>query len=243
MFYLNQITHDIKHGIGLAVIVFVGWMEPGSSALAGGMPLGPRGSPSAAADSASSPGVLANLTLEERIVYQRAIEQVYWRHRIWPKENLKPKPALDQVMPASVLQAKVEDDLRKSQALGVYWQRPITGEQLQAEMDRMARQTKQPAMLAELWAALGNDPFVIAECLARPALANRLIRSWYAHDERYHGELKGRANEELRRYGTLSEMRKMSGEYQELEWVKDETEPTRATATIRPPTAGRPRAR
>jgi hypothetical protein len=24
------------------------------------------------------------LTLEERVSYQRAIEEVYWRHRIWP---------------------------------------------------------------------------------------------------------------------------------------------------------------
>src|SRR5438445_728571 len=27
------------------------------------------------------------LTFEERVSYQRAIEDVYWRHRIWPKEN------------------------------------------------------------------------------------------------------------------------------------------------------------
>src|SRR4029077_198997 len=27
------------------------------------------------------------LTLQERVSYQRAIEEVYWRHRIWPKEN------------------------------------------------------------------------------------------------------------------------------------------------------------
>ena len=56
-----------------------------------------------------------------------------------------------------------------------YWQRPITPEQLQAEMDRMARNTKQPEMLRELFQALGNDPFVIAECLARPVLSERLL--------------------------------------------------------------------
>ncbi len=27
------------------------------------------------------------LTFPERVAYQRAIEDVYWRHRIWPKEN------------------------------------------------------------------------------------------------------------------------------------------------------------
>ena len=48
-------------------------------------------------------------------------------------------------------------------------------QQLQAEMDRMAQHTRQPEVLHELFEALGNDPFVIAECLARPALAERLV--------------------------------------------------------------------
>ena len=42
-------------------------------------------------------------------------------------------------------------------------------------MDRMARNTKQPEMLRELFEALGNDPFVIAECLAKPVLSERLL--------------------------------------------------------------------
>ena len=66
------------------------------------------------------------------------------------------------------LEEKVEDYLRNSQVLEDYWQRPITAEQLQAEMERMAQHTKQPEVLRELFEALGNDPFVIAECLARP---------------------------------------------------------------------------
>ena len=54
--------------------------------------------------------------------YQRAIEDVYWRHRIWPKENSNPKPSLDAVMSQAQLEEKVEDYLRKSQALEDYWQ-------------------------------------------------------------------------------------------------------------------------
>src|SRR5437879_8698788 len=27
------------------------------------------------------------LNFSERVTYQRAIEEVYWRHRIWPKAN------------------------------------------------------------------------------------------------------------------------------------------------------------
>src|SRR5882724_5463794 len=114
------------------------------------------------------------LTFSERVAYQRAIEDVYWRHRIWPKENAKPKPSLDEVMSAEQIEKKVEDYLRDSRALEAYWQRSIAPEQLEAEMERMARKTKQPEVLRELFEALGNDPFVIAECLARPVLTKRL---------------------------------------------------------------------
>ena len=127
------------------------------------------------------------LTFQQRVTYQRAIEEVYWRHRIWPKENLNPKPSLDAVLSQAELEKKVEDYLRRYRALEDYWQRPITAEQLQAEVDRMAQHTKQPEVLRELFEALGNDPFVIAECLARPALAERLLTNWYASDRRIDG--------------------------------------------------------
>src|ERR1043166_2114631 len=102
------------------------------------------------------------LTFAQRVSYQRAIEEVYWRHRIWPKENPNPKPSLDAVMSQAQLENKVADYLRKSQALEDYWRRPITAAQLQAEMDRMTKHTKQPEVLRELFEALGNDSFVIA---------------------------------------------------------------------------------
>jgi len=118
------------------------------------------------------------LTFAERVAYQRAIEDVYWSRRIWPKGNPNPKPSLDAVVSQAQLEKKVTDYLRKSQALEDYWQRPIAAEQLQAEMDRMAKHTKQPEMLSELFNALGNDPFVIAECLARPVLSEWLIEGF-----------------------------------------------------------------
>ena len=70
--------------------------------------------------------VQRTLTLQERVLYQRAIEEVYWRHRIWPKENSNPKLSLDAVLSQAQLEKKVKDDLRNSQALADYWQRPIT---------------------------------------------------------------------------------------------------------------------
>jgi N-acetylneuraminic acid mutarotase len=115
------------------------------------------------------------LTFPDRVAYHRAIEDVYWRHRIWPKERPEPKPALDAVVSQAQLEKKVTEYLRNSQALEADWQRPLTAEQLQAEMERMASHTKQPDVLREIFEALGNDPFVIAECLARPVLAQRLL--------------------------------------------------------------------
>ena len=78
-------------------------------------------------------------------------------------------------MPSAQLEKKVEDYLRNSEALEDYWQQPLSAEQLQGEMERMAQHTKQPEVLRELFQALGNDPFVIAECLARAILAERLL--------------------------------------------------------------------
>src|SRR5215471_12703042 len=90
------------------------------------------------------------LTFAERVAYQRAIEDVYWRHRLWPKGNPDPKPSLDAVMSQAELEIKVQDYLRDSQRFEDHWQRPITTQQLQAEMDRMAKHTKQPEVLRQL---------------------------------------------------------------------------------------------
>ena len=62
-------------------------------------------------------------TFAQRVAYQRAIEEVYWRHRIWPRPD--PKPSLDAVMSAQQVEKKVENCLRDAHALEDYWQRPI----------------------------------------------------------------------------------------------------------------------
>ncbi|MEW5987417.1 MAG: hypothetical protein AB1791_12350, partial [Chloroflexota bacterium] len=123
--------------------------------------------------------------LEARVACQTTIEAVFWQYRTWPAENPDPKPAFEQVAAPAAIQARVEESLRQSNALLALWQQPITGQMLQAEMSRMARETRQPEVLRALFAALGNDPAVIAECLARPALTNRLLSNWYRGDQRF----------------------------------------------------------
>jgi hypothetical protein len=163
------------------------------------------------------------LTFAERVAYQRAIEEVYWRHRIWPKERPDPKLSLDAVMSQAQLEKKVGNYLRDSQLLADQWQRSITAEQLQAEMERMASQTRQPEVLRELFAALDNDPFTIAECLARPALAEHLVTNLYAYDQRFHGELRQRAQADLQAHPNVEQMKQTSGNYSEIEFVRSDS--------------------
>src|SRR5215470_4335030 len=121
-----------------------------------------------------------DLSLADRVRMQRAIEDVLWAHRTWPAENNTPKPPLASVMSDDAIRAKVDRTLRECNALETLWHRPITSAALQAEIDRMVRDTRDPAMLSELFRALGDDPRAIAETLARQNLADRWIREAYA---------------------------------------------------------------
>ena len=130
---------------------------------------------------AGEKGSARTLTFEERVAYQYAIEEVYWRHRIWPKDNPDPKPPIDAIVSPREIHQKVEAYLRKSQRVAEQRGSPITASELQAEMERMATHTRDPDILRELFEALGNDPLVIAECLARPILAERLVGQLRGH--------------------------------------------------------------
>ncbi len=158
------------------------------------------------------------LDFEDRVAAQAAIEQVYWNHRIWPKENPGPKPPLSAVLSDAAIRAEVEDYLKESNALDALWHRPITAQQLQAEIDRMVQSSRDPDILRELFAALGNDPVLIAETLARQTLADRLIHSWYANDDRFHGDLKARAEAALASCKSVGCMKSMNANYVETTW-------------------------
>jgi len=173
--------------------------------------------------SADSPNAV--LSTDQRVAAQKAIEQVYWDHRVWPKENRTAKPPLSAVLSDADLRDDVEDSLRKSNALNKYWHRPLTAAQLQAEVNRMAATTRSPLVLRELFASLGNDPRLIAETLGRQKLVDRLIRNWFASDERFHGELKRKVEAALAACGNAACLSSMGGEYREITWsLRAETE-------------------
>src|SRR5437870_4959461 len=49
------------------------------------------------------------LSFADRVAYQRAIEDVYWRHWIWQKEQFGPKPTPEKVMWQATNEKRAED--------------------------------------------------------------------------------------------------------------------------------------
>ncbi|HEU5180202.1 MAG TPA: MopE-related protein [Candidatus Polarisedimenticolia bacterium] len=132
-----------------------------------------------------APGILArDLTFEQRVRAQEAIERVYYSHQIGSTFPF------EQAVPHALVEAKVRKYLRHSAALDKFWKTPITATMLRAELDRMQHGSRMPERLRELFSALNNDPFLIEECLARPALAERLVGNFFAFDQRIHAETR-----------------------------------------------------
>ncbi|HZN03316.1 MAG TPA: MopE-related protein [Candidatus Polarisedimenticolia bacterium] len=138
--------------------------------------------------SAQGAGVATRaLTFEQRIQAQEAIERVTYAHQIGATRPF------EEVVTRDVLERKVRTSLRQSAALEAFWKTPVTSEMLRREMERIVTGTRMPARLRELFEALGNDPVLIQECLARPALVDRLTRSFFASDAVVHEKARREA--------------------------------------------------
>ena len=126
------------------------------------------------------------LSFAERVSYEREVQAVYHKHRIYTESTQK--PSLDKILPLEATETKVADTLRKANALEQSLNIKITPAMLQAEIERMGRETRQPEVLRELFVALENNPYLIAECLARPILVERLTNQradfddWWAKE-------------------------------------------------------------
>src|SRR5712691_2427729 len=71
------------------------------------------------------------LTFDQRVRAQEAIERVRYSHQIGATEPF------ESLVPRSVLESKVHLYLRQSAALDG-WDRPLTAEDLRAELERMS---------------------------------------------------------------------------------------------------------
>ena len=130
------------------------------------------------------------LTIDERADCRYDIEQVYWEAMDWPAVNEGPKPALDQVLSMAKVEEQIADALAGTVALQERWGLVVTPAMLQAEIDRMAAGSQNPERLQTLFAGLDRDPGVVAECLVRPVLVDRLLRLKYGQDPEIHAGLR-----------------------------------------------------
>jgi len=125
-----------------------------------------------------------------------AIERVYYNHR------LGEKPPFDQALPPATLENLVRQDLRKEAALKKFYGVEVTPSLLDAEVRRINTSTRAPDMLAEIKAALGNDPARFANRFAKPIVVERLLREKISNDDTLHApqrhEMEGLREELLR---------------------------------------------
>ncbi len=127
------------------------------------------------------------LSFEQRVEAQRAIERVYISHLEGTRRTF------DQAVTQELLERKVRTYLQQSALLESQWHTPITAAMLAAEGDRIARSTQFPERLAEIEAALGHDTFLIQETLVRASLAERLTRGFFAYDPVIHAAARTEA--------------------------------------------------
>ena len=116
------------------------------------------------------------VSFEERVRAQEAIERVYYSHQIGAHLSF------EEAVPSTVLERKVRTYLRQSAALATIWNDPITSTMLRDELDRVARGTRFPERLEEIFTALDHDSFLIQECFVRPVLAERLAHEHFRRE-------------------------------------------------------------
>lgn len=118
-----------------------------------------------------------------------AIERVYYNHRIGQK------PPFEQVSPPALIERLVKEDLRKEAALKRVYHVDITPALLEAEVQRINTTTRAPDMLAEIKAALGNDPAKFANVFAKPILVERMLRERFENDDALHAAQRREAEQ------------------------------------------------
>jgi len=104
------------------------------------------------------------LTFEQRVAAQEAIDRVYHAHRTDPSLPFK------KAMPRAVIEGKVRTYLKQSVALAQFWGKPITGDGLDRELERILENTLYPDRLRAVFLALDDDPLLIIETFVRPSL-------------------------------------------------------------------------
>lgn len=109
-----------------------------------------------------------------------AIERVYHSHR------LGTKAPFDEAMPPELLDRLVRQDRHKETVLREIHGVEVSPAMLAAEVRRIDSTTRAPEVLAEIKAALGNDPERFARAMAKPIIVERELRARFENDDKLH---------------------------------------------------------
>ncbi len=129
------------------------------------------------------------LSFEERVRAQEAIERVYYSYQTGASRPF------EEAVPREALERKVRTYLKQTIALESFWKTSVTSDMLRRELERMTTKTQMPGRLRQLFAALGDDPLLVHECLARPVLVDRLARNFFDNDSVINSEARRRGEE------------------------------------------------
>ena len=151
-----------------------------------------------------------------------ALERVYYDHR------LGGKPPFERVLPPATLENLVRLDLRKEAALQRTYGVEVTPAMLEAEVQRINTTTRAPEMLAEIKAALANDPARFAHTVAKPILVERLLRERFDNDDLLH-PVQHRRAEQAR--SELLAAKQPGGGYDELWRMLQRKHPSEVSET------------
>jgi hypothetical protein len=121
-----------------------------------------------------------DLTFDERVRAEEALARVRYSHQIGATR------LFEEAFPRRVLEDRVRAYLAEGVALRDVWHTPVTAHMLEQELRRITRRSKMPDRLQELFGALDHDAFLVQECIVRPALTDRMARSFFAFDRRIH---------------------------------------------------------
>ena len=130
--------------------------------------------------SALAAGVAGQNPIAERVADRTAVERVYYDHR------LGTKPPFELALPTTEVERLVKADLHKEALLARVYHVEVTSPQIVAEVKRIDRETRAPEMLAEIKAALGNDPARFARAVAKPIVVDRELRRRFENDDGLH---------------------------------------------------------
>lgn len=106
-----------------------------------------------------------------------AIERVFQQNRELAAESYSGRHFTVHDAQSRILETK-----RRLAALEVHWNIRLDSAALQAELDRIARASKDTAMLRRLFAAVGDDPAQFVEAYIVPAEAQRMLRTAYERE-------------------------------------------------------------